>query len=121
MGARIVLIARSKSRGKVTLARLHEKAPDLAPERSRFEVFGTGRGLGFIEPELDGQVGQRDACALGLDGLGFIEPEDCRRVDSQEGCEDRGLLDGAVHRDVSGIEFQVERRGAGCRVVIPSP
>src|ERR1700738_1716421 len=29
MGARIVLIARSKSRGKVTLARLHEKAPDL--------------------------------------------------------------------------------------------
>jgi short-subunit dehydrogenase len=28
MGARIVLIARSKSRGKVTLARLHE-APDL--------------------------------------------------------------------------------------------
>ena len=30
MGARIVLIARSKSRGKVTLARLHEKAPDLA-------------------------------------------------------------------------------------------
>ena len=29
-GARIVLIARSKSRGKVTLARLHEKAPDLA-------------------------------------------------------------------------------------------
>ncbi|PNE09643.1 MAG: hypothetical protein CR217_18980, partial [Beijerinckiaceae bacterium] len=28
MGARIVLIARSKSRGKVTLARLHEKAPD---------------------------------------------------------------------------------------------
>jgi len=30
MGARIVLIARSKSRGKVTLARLHERAPDLA-------------------------------------------------------------------------------------------
>ena len=30
MGSRIVLIARSKSRGKVTLARLHEKAPDLA-------------------------------------------------------------------------------------------
>src|ERR1700730_7536834 len=30
MGARIVLIARSKSRGKETLARLHEKAPDLA-------------------------------------------------------------------------------------------
>jgi NAD(P)-dependent dehydrogenase (short-subunit alcohol dehydrogenase family) len=30
MGARIVLIARSKSRGKVALARLHEKAPDLA-------------------------------------------------------------------------------------------
>ncbi len=30
MGARIVLIARDKSRGKVTLARLHEKAPDLA-------------------------------------------------------------------------------------------
>ena len=30
MGARIVLIARTKSRGKVTLARLHEKAPDLA-------------------------------------------------------------------------------------------
>jgi NAD(P)-dependent dehydrogenase (short-subunit alcohol dehydrogenase family) len=30
MGARIVLIARSKSRGKVTHARLHEKAPDLA-------------------------------------------------------------------------------------------
>jgi NAD(P)-dependent dehydrogenase (short-subunit alcohol dehydrogenase family) len=30
MGARIVLIARSKSRGKVTLARLHENAPDLA-------------------------------------------------------------------------------------------
>jgi len=30
MGAKIVLIARSKSRGKVTLARLHEKAPDLA-------------------------------------------------------------------------------------------
>ena len=30
MGARIVLIARSKSRGKVTLARLHAKAPDLA-------------------------------------------------------------------------------------------
>jgi NAD(P)-dependent dehydrogenase (short-subunit alcohol dehydrogenase family) len=29
MGARIVLIARSKSRGKVTLARLHEKAPGL--------------------------------------------------------------------------------------------
>jgi NAD(P)-dependent dehydrogenase (short-subunit alcohol dehydrogenase family) len=29
-GARIVLIARSKSRGKVTLARLHAKAPDLA-------------------------------------------------------------------------------------------
>ena len=27
MGARIVLIARSKSRGKVTLARLHERAP----------------------------------------------------------------------------------------------
>jgi NAD(P)-dependent dehydrogenase (short-subunit alcohol dehydrogenase family) len=30
MVARIVLIARSKSRGKVTLARLHENAPDLA-------------------------------------------------------------------------------------------
>jgi short-subunit dehydrogenase len=30
MGARIVLIARSKSRGKVTLSRLHEKAPDFA-------------------------------------------------------------------------------------------
>jgi short-subunit dehydrogenase len=30
MGARIVLIARDKSRGEVTLARLHEKAPDLA-------------------------------------------------------------------------------------------
>jgi NAD(P)-dependent dehydrogenase (short-subunit alcohol dehydrogenase family) len=30
MGARIVLIARSKSRGKMTLARLHGKAPDLA-------------------------------------------------------------------------------------------
>jgi NAD(P)-dependent dehydrogenase (short-subunit alcohol dehydrogenase family) len=30
MGARIVLIARSKPREKVTLARLHEKAPDLA-------------------------------------------------------------------------------------------
>jgi NAD(P)-dependent dehydrogenase (short-subunit alcohol dehydrogenase family) len=30
MGARIVLIARSKSRGKESLARLHEKAPDLA-------------------------------------------------------------------------------------------
>lgn len=30
MGARIVLIARSKSRGKVALARLHEKVPDLA-------------------------------------------------------------------------------------------
>src|ERR1700687_4027587 len=30
MAARIVLIARSKSRGKVTLARIHEKAPDLA-------------------------------------------------------------------------------------------
>jgi short-subunit dehydrogenase len=30
MGARIVLIARSKSRGEVTLARLHEKTPDLA-------------------------------------------------------------------------------------------
>src|ERR1700682_4815219 len=29
MGARIVLIARSKSRGKVTLARLHERAPGL--------------------------------------------------------------------------------------------
>ncbi len=33
MGARIVLIARSKSRGKVTLARLHEKAPDLGSLR----------------------------------------------------------------------------------------
>src|ERR1700724_3377375 len=30
MGARIVLIGRDKCRGKVTLARLHEKAPDLA-------------------------------------------------------------------------------------------
>ena len=30
MGARIVLIARSKSRGRMTLARLHENAPDLA-------------------------------------------------------------------------------------------
>jgi NAD(P)-dependent dehydrogenase (short-subunit alcohol dehydrogenase family) len=30
LGARIVLIARSKSRGKVSLARLHAKAPDLA-------------------------------------------------------------------------------------------
>jgi NAD(P)-dependent dehydrogenase (short-subunit alcohol dehydrogenase family) len=30
MGARIVLIARSKSRGKVSLARLRAKAPDLA-------------------------------------------------------------------------------------------
>jgi hypothetical protein len=30
MGARIDLIARSKSRGKVSLARLHAKAPDLA-------------------------------------------------------------------------------------------
>src|ERR1700724_4733460 len=30
MGARIVLISRSKSRGKVSLARLHAKAPDLA-------------------------------------------------------------------------------------------
>jgi NAD(P)-dependent dehydrogenase (short-subunit alcohol dehydrogenase family) len=30
MGARILLIARSKSRGRVTLARLHEKAPGLA-------------------------------------------------------------------------------------------
>ena len=30
MGARIILIARDKCRGKVTLARLHEKAPDLA-------------------------------------------------------------------------------------------
>src|SRR6202011_668193 len=30
MGARIVLIARDKSRGKVSLARLHAKAPDLA-------------------------------------------------------------------------------------------
>src|ERR1700732_4790604 len=29
-GARIVLIARDKSRGKVSLARLHAKAPDLA-------------------------------------------------------------------------------------------
>jgi NAD(P)-dependent dehydrogenase (short-subunit alcohol dehydrogenase family) len=29
MGARIVLIARSKCRGKVTLARLRERAPDL--------------------------------------------------------------------------------------------
>jgi NAD(P)-dependent dehydrogenase (short-subunit alcohol dehydrogenase family) len=29
MGARIVLIARDKSRGKVTLARLHERAPGL--------------------------------------------------------------------------------------------
>jgi NAD(P)-dependent dehydrogenase (short-subunit alcohol dehydrogenase family) len=30
MGARIVLIARSKSRGRVTLARLHERTPGLA-------------------------------------------------------------------------------------------
>src|SRR6202030_2977744 len=30
MGARIVLVARDRSRGKVTLARLHEKAPGLA-------------------------------------------------------------------------------------------
>lgn len=30
MGARIVLIARDKSRGEVTLARLHERAPGLA-------------------------------------------------------------------------------------------
>jgi retinol dehydrogenase 12 len=30
LGARIVLIARSKSRGKVTLARLNERAPGLA-------------------------------------------------------------------------------------------
>ena len=30
MGARIVLIARNKSRGEATLARLHERAPDLA-------------------------------------------------------------------------------------------
>ena len=29
MGARIVLIARDKSRGEATLARLHERAPDL--------------------------------------------------------------------------------------------
>jgi len=29
MGARIVLIARDKCRGKVTLARLRERAPDL--------------------------------------------------------------------------------------------
>ena len=28
-----------------------------------------------------------------------------------------GGLDGAVHRDVSGIEFPVKRRGAGCRLV----
>src|SRR5215813_14665269 len=30
LGARIVLIARSKSRGKVTLARINERAPGLA-------------------------------------------------------------------------------------------
>jgi hypothetical protein len=81
-----------------------------------------------------------DAWALGLDGLGFIEPEDAgawilkEAVSSEvmesasevsrgdEVCdlqrEDRGLLDGAVHRDVSGIEFPVERRGAGCRVIV---
>ena len=29
MGARIVLIARDKCRGRVTLARLRERAPDL--------------------------------------------------------------------------------------------
>jgi short-subunit dehydrogenase len=30
MGARIILIARSKSRGRVTLARLHERTPGFA-------------------------------------------------------------------------------------------
>ena len=54
MGARIVLIARSKSRGKVILARLHEKAPDLAnpaPLRLRSDArrFARWREAPFFE------------------------------------------------------------------------
>jgi hypothetical protein len=47
MGARIVLIARDKSRGKVTLARLHEKAPDLAPTEGYYA--GTFCTIAFQE------------------------------------------------------------------------
>ena len=59
MGAKIILIARSKSRGKVTLARLHEKAPDLAhtvhyADLTRiFEMKRVAAEVASQEPRID--------------------------------------------------------------------
>ena len=59
MGARIVLIARDKSRGEVTLARLHEKAPDLAhtvhyADLPRiFEMKRVAAEVAHKEPRID--------------------------------------------------------------------
>jgi NAD(P)-dependent dehydrogenase (short-subunit alcohol dehydrogenase family) len=59
VGARIVLIARDKSRGEATLARLHEKAPDLAhtvhyANLTRiFEMKRVAAEIASQEPRID--------------------------------------------------------------------
>src|SRR3984893_120660 len=59
MGARIVLIARDKSRGEATLARLHERAPDLGhavyyADLARIpEMKRVGAEIAHKEPRID--------------------------------------------------------------------
>ena len=60
MGARIVLIARDKSRGEATLARLHERAPGLGhavhyADLARIpEMKRVAADIAHEEPRIDG-------------------------------------------------------------------
>jgi NAD(P)-dependent dehydrogenase (short-subunit alcohol dehydrogenase family) len=69
MGARIVLIARSKSRRKVTLARLHEKAPDLAhtvhyADLTRIsEMKRVAAEIASQEPRIDVLINNAGQCS----------------------------------------------------------
>src|SRR6202795_3493955 len=67
MGARIILIARDKCRGKVTLARLHEKAPDLAhtvhyADLTRIsEMKRVAAAIAIQEPRIDVLINNAEA------------------------------------------------------------
>jgi NAD(P)-dependent dehydrogenase (short-subunit alcohol dehydrogenase family) len=73
MGARIVLIARDKSRGKVTLARLHEKAPDLAhtvhyADLTRIsEMKRVAAEIASQEPRIDVLINNAGPCSAAAD------------------------------------------------------
>ena len=113
MGARIVLIARSKSRGKVTLARLHEKAPDLAhtvhyADLTRIsEMKRVAAEIASQEPRIDVLINNAGAMfanrRLTEDGLGIYlraEPHGLFRRHRRAARKAPGLRAGA-HRQHS--------------------